>query len=60
MFGSEYWQPLIGYFKDTLYEQAKTIDDSDLKLFVVTDDPDEVVGIIKNYQPQKMEDDLPV
>ncbi len=45
---SEFWQPLIGWFKNTLVE-AGTIAEKDLDLFQLVDDPDEVVDTIFNF-----------
>ncbi len=45
---SEFWQPLLDWFKNTLVE-AGTISAKDLDLFHLVDDPDEVVDIIFNF-----------
>lgn len=41
--GTEYWQPLFDFMKDTLVTQ-KTIDASDLDLVMLTDDVDEALA----------------
>jgi len=45
--GREYWKPLINFFNKTLLDKFGTISKSDLDLFFVTDDMDEVVKITK-------------
>ncbi len=46
LFGSEYWGPLVGWFKDTLAAQGM-ISPEDLELFTVMDEPQEVVKYIR-------------
>lgn len=48
LFGSEYWSGLVQWFKDQLVPN-KFCSEEDLDLFMVTDDPDEVVSYIKKY-----------
>ncbi len=45
---SEFWQPLVEWFKNTLVNQG-TISPQDLDLFQIIDDPDEVVETIFNF-----------
>jgi uncharacterized protein (TIGR00730 family) len=45
LFGSDYWSGLITWLRDTVARQGK-IDNKDMTLFQLTDDPDEVVRII--------------
>ncbi len=45
LFGRAYWRGLIGWLEDTVAREGK-IDNKDMALFQVTDDPDEVVRII--------------
>lgn len=52
MFGKDYWKGLIGWMKDAMLATG-TIDKEDLKLFHMTDDPEEVVRIIEEgYERQ--------
>ncbi|PIR38325.1 MAG: TIGR00730 family Rossman fold protein [Candidatus Zambryskibacteria bacterium CG10_big_fil_rev_8_21_14_0_10_42_12] len=44
--GSEFWDPLVSYIKDTLYENEHNISKEDLDLFTVLDDEDEIVELI--------------
>jgi uncharacterized protein (TIGR00730 family) len=46
LFGSEYWSGLVDWLRTTMVPAA-TIRDTDLDLFTVTDDVDEVVRIIQ-------------
>ncbi len=48
LYGSEFWQPLEDYFKKAfLKEGEETISREDLNLYVITDDDEEVLRIIK-------------
>jgi len=44
--GKAYWEGLVRWLRDTMVEEKK-IDQSDLQLFHVTDDPQEVLRIIE-------------
>jgi len=46
--GSEFWQPIMDYSKDVLLDKFGTISPEDLDLFVVLDDEDEIMEIVKN------------
>jgi len=46
--GSEYWSGLVDWLTNTMAVEKK-INPADLELFQVTDDPDEVVRIIKAF-----------
>ncbi len=51
LYGSEFWQPLENYFKKILLkEDQETISPKDLNLYVITDNDEEVLDIIKNAQ----------
>jgi len=45
LFGSGYWEPLVDWLRDPVAQEGK-VDGSDLQLFVVTDDVDEVVRLM--------------
>lgn len=51
LFNRAYWQPLIEWLKNSVYRQGN-IDCADLDLFVLVDEPKEVVGAIKKYYAQ--------
>ena len=48
LFNSQYWKPLLEWLKSTVYQHGN-IDQADLDLFILVDDPKEVVGAIKKY-----------
>lgn len=48
MFGSEFWNPLVEWFKSQLLTNG-LISEPDLNIFHVVDDPDEAVGIIDEF-----------
>ena len=47
--GKSYWSGLIDWIKETMLTKEKNINAKDLDLFHVTDDPDEVVKVIKAF-----------
>ena len=49
LFGSEYWSGLVDWLRTTMVPAA-TIRDTDLDLFTVTDDVDEVVRIVQEAE----------
>ena len=48
MLGSEFWNPLVDWFKQTLLRD-KMIAEKDFDIFHVVDDPDEAVRIIDEF-----------
>lgn len=53
LYGTEFWEPLLEFIETTLYEKNATIDDTDMQLYVLTDDLDEIINIVANstYAP---------
>ena len=49
LFGRDHWEGLIKWVKKTLVP-AKLISPGDMDLFIITDDPQEVVDIILDYE----------
>ena len=49
LIGKNYWSGLLDWIKTTMLEKEHNINPADLNLFHVTDDPDEVVKIIKSH-----------
>jgi uncharacterized protein (TIGR00730 family) len=49
LFGKKHWRGLIRWMKDAL-QPAKYISPGDLDLFKITDDPQEVIDIILDYE----------
>ena len=56
LFGSEYWSGLVDWLKTTMVPEA-TIKDTDLDLFTVTDDVDEVVRIVQEAEKARQAGD---
>jgi len=52
VFGREYWQDMLDWLKGTVLKNGN-ISPEDLELFKVTDDPKEVVKIIKAFYKKK-------
>ncbi len=52
LMGSDYWNEVKTFIKKTLLER-KTVDTDDMDLFTITDNPDEVIDIIKNTPVQE-------
>jgi len=50
--GSDYWQGLLGWFKDTVLAEKK-INAKELKLITVVDDPQDVINVIRNFYRKK-------
>jgi uncharacterized protein (TIGR00730 family) len=48
LFDTKFWNNVVTLFKEVMIEKFGTIREKDLKLFTVTDSPEEVVNIIKN------------
>lgn len=52
LFGSEYWQDLYNWIKNTMITND-TIASNDMDLLYMTDNPDEVIDIIKQHREWK-------
>ncbi len=48
LFGKNYWEPLVGWFRTELLERQRTISKEDLDLFYVVDSVDEAYSIVVN------------
>lgn len=47
LFGSDFWEPLDLFIKQHLVEKFKTINSKDRELYTVTDNPGEVINIVR-------------
>ena len=47
LFDSQFWSPLLDFMKQTLLQEYQTISPDDLELFVVTDDVDQAVDLMR-------------
>ena len=52
LIGSEYWAGLIGWMKEQMLKE-KRVDAEDLGIFKITDNPEQVISIIKEYYRKK-------
>jgi len=50
LFGKDFWKGLLTWMKSRMQEKSKFISPGDLDLFTVTDDPQEVIDVIVDYQ----------
>ncbi|MDH5442622.1 MAG: TIGR00730 family Rossman fold protein [Candidatus Nomurabacteria bacterium] len=48
LMGREFWEPLDGFIKTVLAEKFEAISPDDRQLYIICDNPDEVVKIVKN------------
>ena len=61
--GSEFWRGLVDWFRHTLVKEG-TVDEADLDLFRVLDDPQEVVDAIflyyesRKFEPSEEEEEI--
>jgi uncharacterized protein (TIGR00730 family) len=46
--GEKFWKPMDEFIKQTLLNENNTISEADLDLFIITDDEDKIVEIVKN------------
>jgi len=58
LFGAEFWNPIKKMLKEQFVEKYQTISALDLERFIVTDDENLVLQIIKNSKIRKGEDEL--
>lgn len=53
LYDSKFWNPMLKYVEKVFLKEYKTIAASDLKLFTVTDDIDEVIKIVIDHEDDK-------
>ena len=58
LFGTEFWSPIKKLLEEQFVEKYKTISASDLERFIVTDDADQVLEIVKNSKIRNGDDEL--
>lgn len=56
--GTEFWKPLETLVKENLVEKYKTVSESELNVYIMTDDEDEIIRIIKESKRTKNENSL--
>lgn len=47
--GKDYWSGLVTWIKESMLEEERCINESDLELFHVVDEPDDAIEIINNF-----------
>ena len=58
LYGTEFWNPIKNLMEEMLVEKYKTINKTDLDRFIVTDNEDEVIEIVKKSKLRNGEDEL--
>lgn len=58
LFGTEFWNPIEKVIENILVKKYETISATDTKLYIITDDEDEILEIVKNSKRRKGEDAL--
>lgn len=51
--GKDYWEPLLKWVKEVMYDKYKAIDESDMKLYTLVDSADEAFKIISKSKERK-------
>ncbi len=58
LFGTEFWNPIVKVLKESLVEKYKTVSENDLNRFIVTDDMDQIIEIVRISKIRNGEDEL--
>lgn len=58
LFGSDFWNPIEKMIKENLLEKYHTVNESDMDLYIIKDDEDEILEIIKTSKMRTGEDSL--
>lgn len=56
LFGSDFWNPIEKMIKEVLLEKYQTVGKSDMNLYIIKDNEDEILEIIKNSKMRTGED----
>lgn len=56
LFGSDFWNPIEKMIKEVLLEKYQTINKEDMNLYIIKDNEDEILEIIKNSKIRNGED----
>jgi len=56
LFGSDFWNPIEKMIKEVLLEKYQTINKEDMNLYVIKDNEDEILEIIKNSKIRNGDD----
>lgn len=58
LYGSDFWNPLDQMIKENLLKNHHTVYESDTELYIIKDDEDEIMEIIKNSKIRNGDDSL--
>jgi uncharacterized protein (TIGR00730 family) len=58
LYGSEFWNPIQKVIKEILFEKYQTISKEDMDLYIIEDDDDKILEIIKNSEIRSGDDSL--
>ena len=50
--GKEFWSPIHTWLSETMFQQLKTVDEADLKLYTIVDTAPEALDIVKHAPPR--------
>lgn len=57
LYGSEFWNPIEKIIKEILLEKYHTVNEYDMKLYIIEDNEDEILRIIKNSKLRNGQED---
>jgi len=58
LYGSDFWQPLETFINEIMLEKYQTVNEKDIKLYIIKDSDDEILEIIKNSKIRNGDDSL--
>jgi len=58
LYGTEFWNPIVNILKESFVKKYQTISENDLNRFVVTDDIDQILEIVRVSKIRTGEDEL--
>lgn len=58
LYGKDFWEPLQDFINKTLLEKYKTINPKDLNLYIISDDDEEIIEVIRISKIRDGEDSL--
>ena len=58
LFGSEFWTPIEKMIEETLLNKFQTVNKADIGLYIIKDDENEILEIIKNSKMRTGDDSL--
>jgi hypothetical protein len=58
LFGSDFWKPIDSTIKEVLLKKYHTVNEKDVELYIIKDDENEILEIIKNSRIRNGDDSL--